>query len=54
MGGFLFNHEKWLLQWTSKVAMPAQTFDLNKLNELELKLLCKSEIELEDWTKGMD
>jgi len=53
MGGFLFSNEKRLLRWPSQVDIPKQTFDLNKLNEVELKLLCKAEVEIEDGTEGM-
>jgi hypothetical protein len=53
MGSFLFSNEQRLLHWPSKLNLPTTTFNLNKLNEPDLKLLCKSAINLEDWTEGI-
>jgi hypothetical protein len=52
MGGFLYTNEKQLLSWPSPLNPPTDTFDLNKLNEPKLKLLCKAGIQLDDWTEG--
>ncbi|KAF8584057.1 hypothetical protein K439DRAFT_1616945 [Ramaria rubella] len=37
--------------WTSRLPLPNQDFDLNKLQVDELKLLLKADVDLEDWTE---